>query len=352
MKRYKVGIIGCGRMGWLFNEDKLIHEPVSHIEAYSRYGRTDVTAVCDIDKDRLRSIARKYSIKSTYTDYKRMFKDEEFDIVSISTPTELHRDVCVSAARCGTRAIFCEKPIATSLKEAEDMIEACRENGVKLAVNHTRRWDNSFSAVKSMLDRNIIGGVNLVTAFSTAGLLNGGTHLFDLLRQYFGDVERVRGSIIPDESDDPGGRGSIKFKNGVVSFIDSSFRDFVLFGANIYGEDGVLEVGGRIRGKEVFKLFRTKKSKSEGGIKELQRVDCKVPKRTSPILNAVKNIVKTIEKREPLLCAGEDGKAALEIALVFHESSRKGREIPLPLKNKSLRVIPRKTSFTKDGRLR
>ena len=144
MKHYKFGIIGCGRMGWLFNEDKLIDQPISHIAAYSINKQTRITAVCDINRERVKSISKQYSIKKVYTDYKRMLANEEIDILSICTPTILHSEICVVAAGYGVKAIFCEKPMAASLQEAEKMIRTCRRNNVKLAINHTKRWDIPF----------------------------------------------------------------------------------------------------------------------------------------------------------------------------------------------------------------
>ncbi len=353
MKIYKVGIIGCGRMGWLFDEDKLIKKPTTHIGAYFRHKKTKVIAVCDINKKRLNKISKKYNIQNSYLNYREMLKNKELDIISICTPTELHSKICIEAAKSGVKAIFCEKPIATSIKEAEDMIKACKKNNVKLIINHTRRWDVCFRAVNHVLDKKIIGKINLVNSFSTVGLLNGGTHLFDLLRQYFGDVDYISGLIIPDKSTDPGGRGFIKFKKNLLCSIDSSWRDYVLFGADIYGDKGMIKIGGMIRSKRVFDLFISKKSKNEKGIKELEQINYKIPKWAPPILNSVKNIVNSLENQEKILCSGEDGKASLEIALAFHESSRKkSKRIYFPLKNKKLRVIPRATSFTKDGKLR
>ena len=130
-------------MGWLFDEDELVKRPVTHIGAYTGHKQTKVIAVCDINKKRLNGISRKYNIKSSYLDYKKMLKKEDLDIISICTHTEIHSKICIQAAESGVQAIFCEKPIATSLKEAEDMIRACKKHNVKLIINHTRRWDVS-----------------------------------------------------------------------------------------------------------------------------------------------------------------------------------------------------------------
>lgn len=340
-------------MGWLFNEDNLVSQPVSHIAAYFLHKNIRVTAVCDIDKERLSGASKRYGIKKTYTDYRKMLSSEDLDVVSICVPTPLHSKVGIEAAESGVRAIFCEKPIATSIEEADYMIKACKKNNVRLVVNHTRRWDASSAAVKNILDKHVVGRVDLVTAFAPAGLLNSGTHLFDLLRYYFGEVKSVSGTIISDRSTDPGARGIIKFKKGEVCFIDSSFRDYLLFAINIYGDRGMINIGGKIRDRKAFTLLLGKKSKREVGIKELGLVKYKAPKWMPPILNAVNNILKDIEGKKAILCTGEDGKAALEIAMAFYESSQKhGEEIILPLRNKNMKIIPRETSFTGNGRLR
>ena len=353
MKRYKVGIIGCGRMGWLFNEDRLIGRPVSHISAYKSNKRTKITALCDIDGKRLDAASRRYGVDNLYTDYRQMLAREDLDIVSICTPTQTHAEVCLRAASAGVKAILCEKPIASSLDEAQKMIGACRKRGVRLAVNHTRVYDSSFLAVRDVLEKKKIGDLIQTTAFATAGLLNGGTHLFSLLIKYFGRPAGVSGSLIPDGSTDPGALGVVRFKSGIRCFTDCTFRDYVLFGADIYGERGMIEIRERIGRDKTLRIFIGKKSAGESGMKELKPAYYKGPKRTPPIANAVRNIVDALDGKEAVFCTGKDGKASLEIALAFHESSRKGgREIPLPLKNRRLRVIPRETSFTKDGRLR
>ncbi len=353
MKKYRVGIIGCGRMGWLFNEDNLAAQPISHIAAYMANERFEVVSVCDIDSARLRRVSMKYAIRRAYADYTEMLARESLDIVSICTPTATHSTICADAARSGLRLIFCEKPISSSLEEADKMISVCKRNNVRLVINHTRRWDTSFCAAKKLLEKGVIGAPSFAASFSQVGLLNGGTHLFDLLRSYFGDVESVSGTIIPDESTDPGGRGLLDFAEGPACFVDACWREYVLFGVDIYGDKGVIRVGGRVRSRDVVGLFIGKKSKNESGIKELEAVSCKMPKWKTPILCAVDNIAGSLRRNEKIACTGEDGRAALEIAMAFHESSRRnGIKVALPLKRKNVSIIPRYTSFTRDGMLK
>jgi hypothetical protein len=107
-----------------------------------------------------------------------------------------------------------------------------------------------------------------------------------------------------------------------------------------------------IRSKRSFELWISKKSENKSKVNELVLSDIQIPKWRPPIVNAINDVINAIENKSKTLCTGEDGKAALEIALAFHESQLNNNSIvKLPLKNKTLRVIPRETSFTRNGLL-
>jgi len=144
---YRAGIIGLGRIGVEFDD--------SHASAYIDCPDTELVASCDIKKVAL------------YDDYIRMVKEQELDIVSVCTPPETHCQIVCNIAPY-VRAIYCEKPIATTLEDADRMIETCHKHNVILQINHQRR----FIRPRFRFSR---------------GWLNTGTHMFDLLRQLFGE---------------------------------------------------------------------------------------------------------------------------------------------------------------------
>lgn len=351
MKKYKAAIIGCGRMGWLFDEDPLTKKPCSHAGAYTSFEKTELVAVCDIDKERLDGISKRYNVKGKYLDYKEMLDKEEIDILSICTHE--HGKIFKYAAGTGKiKAIFCEKPFSNSMKEGEEMLEASKKYNIPVTVDHTRRWDPTFRKMKELVDKKTIGYIDTINAFCTVGWMNGGTHLFDILRFYIGDAEWVQGHIVDDPSCDPGGRALIKFKNGSMCFVDSMWRDYVYFGADLIGSKGTMKTTGMIRSKQGIEVSTAVKSKGESGINELKKEKIGVPECKPPLIEALEEIVKGIETGKPTSCTGEDGLKAVEIALAVHESHSKGNiPILLPLKNKTLAVKSRFTSFTKDGNL-
>jgi len=87
-----------------------------------------------------------------YRDWREMLAAEELDIVSVSTYTPAHAPVTIACARAGVSAVFCEKPLAVSLRAADTMIEECRRAGTLLVVNHSRRWDPAFMEAARLID--------------------------------------------------------------------------------------------------------------------------------------------------------------------------------------------------------
>jgi len=152
---YRAGVIGCGFIG--------VESPDSHIKAYRDCNRVDLICVCDTDFDKRYSV---YFVER-YVGYLEMVKDKKPDIVSVCTPVETHCQIVCDIAP-HVKAIYCEKPIATTLEEADRMIETCHKHGVILQVNHQRR----FLKAKMRWSR---------------GILSNGTHAIDLMRQMFGE---------------------------------------------------------------------------------------------------------------------------------------------------------------------
>lgn len=100
-----------------------------HAECYSRNNKVEVVAAAAIDG--LAEFAEAWGIPETYEDYARMLARDDIDMVSLCVPNFLHHPVAVAAARAG-KHVVCEKPLATSAADGEEIIAACRAAGVKL----------------------------------------------------------------------------------------------------------------------------------------------------------------------------------------------------------------------------
>lgn len=144
MKRFRVGIIGCGFIA---------HH---HMRAWREHKTVEVIAASDIREASARQLADEFGIGNVYTDGAEMLAREELDIVDIATPVYAHKDYFISAAEQGIHVLM-EKPFAPSLADAEEMADCAIRNGVTTMVCQTYRWQRWLLSVKNVIDEGLIG---------------------------------------------------------------------------------------------------------------------------------------------------------------------------------------------------
>ena len=115
-----------------------------------------MAAVVDVVEDAAKAAAEELGISKWHTDYRQILDDKEVDAVVVVSPTDLHRDIVVDCANA-KKHIFCEKPMAMDTQECDEMIEACKKNGVKLQIGFMRRFDANFKEARKLLDAGAIG---------------------------------------------------------------------------------------------------------------------------------------------------------------------------------------------------
>ena len=348
---YRVGIIGCGQIASVFEDDKWREHPCTHAGAYNAIKETEIAAVADINKDRLNTFSKRWGVKSIYEDYKEMLEKEELDIVSVTANTAMHCEITIEAAKSGVKAIFCEKPIATCLEEADEMIKASDRKRVKLIINHTRRWDPCYQKAKEVINKGEIGDLTSITGYFTSGLLIMGTHVFDLFRFFLGDVEWViadtEAKIIEDANDyqktDPSGCGFVHFKNGIAgAVIGSSKKQYLIFEVDIHGTQGRIHIRDNGRTFELWTPDTERKHINYNTPNELILEQISPIERKNNMIAAVEDVIRAVKQDSEGMCTGRDGRAALELALAFHKSAQEGgKKIALPLKDGELTVVSR-----------
>jgi len=178
--RYRVGIIGCGRIA------------PAHVNSFSAVEGYDLVAVADVKREAGEALCSKFGLTvPLYEDYGEMLRKERLDVVTVATWAGSHAEITIEAAGAGVKGILCEKPMAPSLGEAEAMIAACDRNGVKLAIGHQHRFDLPWNRGKELIADGAIGQPLLALCKVTDGLLNNGTHFIDGIRYILGDPAPV-----------------------------------------------------------------------------------------------------------------------------------------------------------------
>lgn len=147
MKQEKLGVclIGCGRAGMI------------HARNYkNRIENAAIVACVDTLESAAQSAAAELGITKWYTDYHAILNDPSVHAVIVVAPTDLHRQIVLDCAAAG-KHIFCEKPMAMTVEECDEMIEACQKHRVLLQIGFMRRFDSSFREAKRLLDEGAIG---------------------------------------------------------------------------------------------------------------------------------------------------------------------------------------------------
>lgn len=142
MSQTGFGVIGTGIVGGAW-----------HAHVYHRLPQSQLVAVCDLDEGRAREIAERYGVPHVYTDYRDLLARDDIAAVSIATPDFAHRHLAVAAAQAG-KHILVEKPLATTVEDAEAILEAVEEAGVKLMVDFHNRVNPPFVGAR----QSVMGG--------------------------------------------------------------------------------------------------------------------------------------------------------------------------------------------------
>jgi predicted dehydrogenase len=199
----RVGVIGTG------------FGSTVHVPAFKAAPEFDVVAVVSGHKKNAERVAGEHGIGWSGDDYRAMLREVDLDVVSIATPGGLHHEMALAAAGAG-KHILCEKPFATSLTQATEMLAAVRKAGVGHAVNHEFRMLPARQAFKRMVEEGYLGTVFDVRALLDVGMLlnperqwswwsdrghYGGmlqamtSHLIDFLLWTFGDIAYLSGRL-------------------------------------------------------------------------------------------------------------------------------------------------------------
>jgi len=128
----------------------------SHALVYARHPHAFLAAVCDLNEQRAQEVAVRYKAEWCTSDYRQVLADPTIDAVSVATPDFAHAEIVIAAARAG-KHVLVEKPLATTVAEAEAMVQAAQEAGVSLMVDFHNRWSPIFNHARDALRAGELG---------------------------------------------------------------------------------------------------------------------------------------------------------------------------------------------------
>jgi len=284
-ERYKALIIGAGKIAGGYNAGPGDEMVLTHALAYLRHPKFDLVACVEPDEAARAAFMKNWGIPKGYASLDAALRDGGFDTASVCSPTGTHLAALEKLLASDVARVFAEKPLDGDAPAARKLASAFANKKVPVAVNYTRRFDPSMKALKEEIASGKYGELCSVAGWYDGGVMNNGSHLFDLANYLTGRVAglltAVPGSAA--ESDPPISAlamlGEAPFH--IVarrSGIGSRFElEIALSGAIVTIEDGGFAL--RIRRYESSGAF--------AGEKVLQRGDWKPTAFGSAMLSAL-----------------------------------------------------------------
>ena len=345
--KIKSALIGCGRIGFLLENDPLRNKPCTHYGGALSAG-VKFNYACDSNIDRLNAFSVKAGIKSEhlYSDYNELLNDTGLDLAVISANTSEHYKILKACAENKVRVIVSEKPLTAEIKTAREIIDICDKNSVILITNHERRYDPYYRKAKQLIDSGKFGNLisirgSMMTSshrgdsFAENGggpFLHDGTHLVDMIRFFSGDISYVS-SEFKRYSRQKGYEDYIachmKSTSGVQIFAEAgggcSYFAFEL--------DMLLTKGRIIIGNGYRKIFTPRKSSFYTGFQDLSEGIFPPPaEKYNSFTNLYREIKSVLSgKISNASSSGLDGYKTIEIINAAYLSSYKRKPVQLPL---------------------
>jgi myo-inositol 2-dehydrogenase/D-chiro-inositol 1-dehydrogenase len=327
-----VALIGSGRMGSFHGETISRRLPGARL-----------VAVADPAPGAAEKLAGELGADRAYAEVAKVWADPEVGAVVIAAPARFHAGLVVAAAQAG-KAVFCEKPMATNLADADRAIDAARAAGVVLQVGFNRRFAPDWAAARALLDAGQIGrprllrsltrdpgGVDPARVAPDTIFLETLIHDFDTLRFLNPGAEVIEVHAVADALVEPAWRDrglldtgvvTVRFDNGAIGTAEACFEASYGYDvrAEVLGSGGMATMGDGRRTGMVF-------SGAAGRTVETARSDQELF--AGAYTAELAAFVDAVRAGTPAPVTGEDARAALAVALAAAESVRTGKTVRL-----------------------
>lgn len=343
----KYALIGCGRIS------------TNHVKAVKN-NHLEFVAACDIVPEHIEEVLKKNELQDApikrYTDYKKMIEENDIDLIGIATESGIHAEIALYCIDHGIHVII-EKPMAMSMKDADEIIRRSEEKNVKVCACHQNRFNVAIQRLRHAVEEGRFGKLSHGSihvrwnrnkgyydqapwrgtwAQDGGALMNQCIHGIDLLRWMFGnEVEEVYGSTRQQfhdylEAEDVG-MAVVKFKNGAIATIEGTTNVYpqnleeTLY---VFGEKGTVKIGGKSTNNIDVWDFADE-TEEDLKNKGLEEATSNVYGNGHTSLYA--DVIEAIENDRAPYVDAYAGRNALEMVLAIYKSQKEGKAVKFPL---------------------
>jgi len=338
----RFALVGCGRIS------------KNHIEALGHHAEhAELVAVCDTDAHLLAQ-ASAATGAAPFRTLADLLAQSDADVVVLATPSGLHAQQAITCARAG-RHVLCEKPMATRFEDAQAMLRACRDGGVKLFVVKQNRLNATVQMVKRALDAGRFGRIYLATVnvfwtrpqsyydaaawrgrwdLDGGAFMNQASHYVDLLDWLVGPVDSVHAytaTLARNIEAEDTGVMSVRLRHGGLASINVTMLTYAknLEGSvTLLGERGTVRIGGTAVNKIEHWEFDTPHP-DDAQVKQASYGTENVYGPGHTLYYA--NVLATLRGEARAEVDGYEGLRSLEVLIAAYRSARDGVRVGLPL---------------------
>jgi UDP-N-acetyl-2-amino-2-deoxyglucuronate dehydrogenase len=340
----RVALVGCGRISR------------NHLEAIGRLDGLTLVSVADTDRARADAVGAEQGVPA-FTTLEEMLEVVPSDLVAVCTPSGLHPQHGIAAARQG-RHVLTEKPMAISLEAADELVQACDAAAVHLFVVKQNRLNPPIQLLKRAVDKGRFGRLYMANVtvrwtrpqeyydaepwrgtweFDGGAIMNQASHYVDLMQWLVGPVETVMAKTATQarriEAEDSG-VAVMRFRSGALGVLEVSVLTYPrnLEGSiTLLGEKGSVKIGGTAVNRVEHWAFADYDDDDK-------LVDAAS---TNPPTvygfgheGYYRNVLSVLRGEAKPETDGRAGRKSLELILGIYESAKTGREVPIPMRTR------------------
>ena len=328
-EKTRVAIIGCGRLGQIY------------AEAYATYPDTEIVAIAEYNAERRKVVGERFGVTALYPDADALFADIAPDVASVVLPVKHVKSAVMAAAHAGVKGVSTDKPIAATLSDADEMVEACSSRGVVFSGGNLQRAMDEVQEAASWIRAGKFGEMTGAGVHRWGGEISGGgcQHISVLRLLTGAEVSEViawgKPQEILESATDSGliVSGLFKMTNGMV--VPVFGEETPCTGVDIWSEDAL--VRWNWAPPEIYRGF------DDSGARVRVEAEYKPYQwdRFYYMTGAIRSFLDSVRTGSELRISGHDLRQALEVAIAAKVSAVSGNvPVSLPLEDRSLTLYP------------
>lgn len=342
-RKVKFGVVGASPMG------------MYHITSVANHPKMDLVAICDKEADRCENAVRLTGVKKAYTDWRELIADPEIEAVVLCVPDQLHAEMTIAALEAG-KDVLCEKPMALTIEECEEMRRAEERTGRRLMIGQICRHTPAFKLVRDLIARGEIGELYFVESeyahdyVGTRGVDNwrvdprrepyigGGCHAVDLLRWIVGDPYEIMAysnhKCLKDWPVNDCTISMLRFPNDVIGKVFVSIgckRDYTMRSA-FYGTEGTIICDNTSPHVTIYKEKLSGKDSlfpKEGEGARVIPIKLPVELSNHNTYGELESFAECILNDEPVPTTAHDGECTVAVCIAAMDSAKSGRPVEI-----------------------